>query len=100
MTLTVSEFDRVARLGTFAAELLVNENFRDVIKGLKEDAILGWTNAKSADEREGFWRDMQAVGRLENALKTLKQNYHVEQAKHEAAQEKKNRQAYREAVRG
>ena len=100
MTLTVNEMDRITRLGGFAANLLVDESFKDVIRGLKDDAISGWTNAKSADEREGFWRDIQAVGRLENTLKTLKKNYHVELAKQQAETQKQQRQTYREAARG
>jgi len=100
MTLTVNEMDRITRLGGFAANLLVDESFKDVIRGLKDDAISGWTNAKSPDEREGFWRDIQAVGRLENTLKTLKENYHVELAKQQAETQKQHRQAYQEAARG
>jgi len=78
LTLTVGDFDRIKRLGGFAMNLMVDETFLDVVKGLKEDAIRDWTNGKSPDEREAAFRDMQAIGRLQTKLKTLADNYTAE----------------------
>jgi hypothetical protein len=100
LTLTIDEMDRIARLGGFAANLLVDETFRDIVRGLKEDAMRQWVEAQHPDEREALWRDIQAVGRLENTLHTLKQNYHVELAKQEAEKQKQVRQRYQEIARG
>jgi hypothetical protein len=97
--LTIADFDRIKRLGSFATGLLADENFLDVMKGLKEDAIFGWTHAKSPDQREAFWRDMQAVGHLKAKLEELGQKYRVEVDKMKAAERKRHRlEAQREAA--
>jgi hypothetical protein len=82
--LTPQEFEITKRLGAFATMLLADATFLDVLKALKEDAIFCWTHGKSADEREAFWRDLQAVGRLQGKLETLGQNYRNEMANIEA----------------
>ena len=79
--MTPQDFDTIKRLGNYAENLLVDVNFNDVLKGIKEDAILGWVNAKSPDDREGFWRDMQAVGKISTKLKELVGTYHAELSK-------------------
>ena len=83
MTLTDAEFARVKLLASAARELLDSEGFREIIKDLKNDAIRNWGEAQSADKREDCWRDLQAVGRLENYLKSLGPAYRAEVAKME-----------------
>jgi hypothetical protein len=87
--LTPKEFDRIRRFGTFAHNLINDETFLDVLKGLKEDAIRGWTHSESADDREACWRDMQAVGRLKTKLESLIQTYHAEIAREKKEEELK-----------
>jgi hypothetical protein len=93
--LTPEEFDRIRRFGTFAKNMLADATFLDVLKGLKEDAIAGWTDAKSLEQRETFWRDMQAVGRLKAKLEDLDQKYNAEIVKLENAQQREKRAAVR-----
>jgi hypothetical protein len=78
MTLTDPEFARKKLLASVARELLDSEGFREIIKDLKEDAIRRWNESQSADKREDCWRDLQAVGRLENHLKSLGPAYRAE----------------------
>ena len=78
MTLTDAEFARVKLLASAARELLDSEGFREIIKDLKEDAIRRWNESQSVDKREDCWRDLQAVGRLENHLKSLGPAYRAE----------------------
>jgi hypothetical protein len=78
LTLTDPEFARKKLLASVARELLDSEGFREIIKDLKEDAIRRWNESQSADKREDCWRDLQAVGRLENHLKTLGPAYRAE----------------------
>jgi hypothetical protein len=93
--MTPEEFDRIRWFGNYAKNLLADQTFLDVLKGLKEDAIAGWTGAKSADEREAFWRDMQAVGRLKAKFEELAQKYNAEVARLEKAEQLKNRATVR-----
>lgn len=96
------DFARKKLLASVARELLDNDGFREIIKDLKEDAIIRWRDAQSADEREDCWRDLQAVGRLENHLKSLGPTYRAEVQKLEnfdRAQQRMARQR-EEANRG
>jgi hypothetical protein len=72
------DFARKKLLASVARELLDNDGFREIIKDLKEDAIRRWNESQSADKREDCWRDLQAVGRLENYLKSLGPAYRAE----------------------
>jgi hypothetical protein len=56
-----------------AKELQADEGFKAIVKALKERAIFEWANTPShADgKREELYRDVQAVGRLENVLSEL-----------------------------
>jgi hypothetical protein len=81
MTLTGDEFARIKLLASCARELLDNEAFREIVKDLKNDAIRAWGESQSADKREDCWRDLQAVGRLENYLKSLGPAYRAEVTK-------------------
>jgi hypothetical protein len=94
----LTDFDRIARLGGYADALRNDENFKDVLRGLKDDAIRGWADSKSTDQREDFWRDLQAVGRLENKLRTLGETYRAELTQRKSEQLKRDRANYREAV--
>jgi hypothetical protein len=98
MTLTDAEFARVKLLASAARELLDSEGFREIIKDLKNDAIRNWGEAQSADKREDCWRDLQAVGRLENYLKSLGPAYRAEVAKNESREAAQKRMAAREAA--
>jgi hypothetical protein len=91
LTLTIGELERIKRIGSFAETLRIDESFRDVVRGLKDDAIRGWADAKSSDKREDFWHDLQAVGRLEQKLKDLGEAYRVEMAQIEAIKKKQER---------
>jgi hypothetical protein len=101
MALTQTEFDRLKRLGSFGAQMLMEPTFRELLAELKNQAIRGWSDAPTPERREEFWRDLQAVGRLENLMKTLGQEYRVEVQKIEGAvRREKNMQDYLEASRG
>lgn len=89
--MTQEEFERIRRFGAFAQNLLADATFVDVMKGLKEDAISLWTNAKSTDDRENCWRDLQAVGRLNIKLEGLVQTYNAEVMRLEKAEQLKKR---------
>jgi hypothetical protein len=100
MALTDTEFARVRMLGSYATALLADETFREVLKELKNETIRNWAEAQSPDKREDFWRDLQAVARLENFLAAIGQKYRTESSKLEALKEKNVRDAYRRAARG
>lgn len=60
----------LANIRRRARELAVDPGFKSIVKLLKERAIAEWANTPSAsyDRREELYRDIQAVGRLENLL--------------------------------
>lgn len=91
-----TDLDRVARLGAYAGALRADENFKDIVRGLKDDAIRDWSNAQSVDDREACWRDLQAVGRFELKLKILVDAFTVEKAKQEAEKKKLDRTVRRQ----
>ena len=102
--MTQEEYERIRRNGAYAQNLLDDAIFLDVLKGLKEHAIFSWTNAKSPNDREDCWRDLQAVGRLKITLESLVQTWHAEVDRLERAeQQKKQTDKWREqqeAARG
>lgn len=79
--LTKEEYARLKRLAGCAARLLVDPEFLDVLKALKDQAIRDWaaTESLEADKREAAYRDLMAVGRLEYALKAFGQELRAEQ---------------------
>lgn len=85
-----TEFLRLKRLGAEATRLLADDSFREILADLKNRAIRGWAEGKTADAREEFWRDLQAVGRLENYMGELGQQYRAEAQKAEAEERKRN----------
>ena len=93
--MTPEEFNLIRRMGFFAKNLLADADFLDVLKGLKEDAISGWTNAKSSDEREAYWRDLHAVSRLQEKLESLVHRLNAEAVRIEKATQQQKRAALR-----
>ncbi len=73
-----------------AKELAADEGFRAILKRLKERAIREWANTSSADEkrREELYRDIQAVGRLENDLLALMSDAAIDARKADKAARK------------
>lgn len=61
------------RMAGVAAALLANQGFREILRTLKNDTIVGWANSASPDAtvREDHYRDVQAIGRLEARLRAL-----------------------------
>jgi hypothetical protein len=101
MALTPRDFDRIKRLGGYATALLADETFREILADLKNDAIRTWADALTPEKREDCWRDLRAIGRLENALKAFGQEYRAEAQKLETAERKATAELrYREAARG
>ena len=102
MTISIEDFDRIKRLGSFAENLRADENFKDIIKGLKEDTIRNWKECTDLMGREGFWRDIQAIGRLEQCLKTLGETFRAEvtQLESEKKQAERMRRQREAAERG
>jgi hypothetical protein len=80
------DFLRLKRLGVEGERLLADETFREVLVDLKNQCIRSWANTDSSDAiaREEIWRDLQAVGRLENYLAELGQQYRAEAQKADA----------------
>lgn len=97
--MNLEDFERTKRLGSLARNLLADETFLDIVKGLKEDAIRDWTSGKSLDERETAFRDIQAVARLQAKLKTLVDNYTAEVTRMEA-EKKQQARRFEAAERG
>jgi hypothetical protein len=92
---TPEDFDRIRRFGAFAETLLVDETFRDIMRGIKDDIIRSWGNCNDPDNREALWRDLQAVGRFGQKLKDLGQAYRAEATRLEAEKKQQERVAKR-----
>jgi|HubBroStandDraft_6_1064221.scaffolds.fasta_scaffold186034_3 hypothetical protein len=80
------DFMRLKRLGAEGERLLADGTFREMLVDLKNRAIREWANTKSdgSEIREELYRDIKAVGRLENYLADLGQQYRAEAQKAEA----------------
>ena len=85
--MTPEQYSLIVRLGSKAEELLEDASFKDILVDLKQQAIRTWTETGLLDVtfREHCWHDLQAVLRLENHLKVLKQTKAAEQLKAEQA---------------
>lgn len=67
----ITEQDRQA----VAVQLLSDPRFLDILRFLKDETIRQWVNGGGdMTAREALFRDVQAVGRLENRLQALAQN--------------------------
>jgi hypothetical protein len=66
-----------------AQGLLSDADFMALLATLKNDTLREWANTPSADmtRREEHYRDIQALGRLENRLKALVDNLKVDAKK-------------------
>jgi hypothetical protein len=97
--MTNEEFARLKRLGSYAMQLLGEETFRDILADLKNEVIRAWAEALTPEKREECWRDLQAVGRLENALKAIGQSYRAEAQKIANAEKQMVQRQQRELMR-
>lgn len=84
---------RLKRLGSRAADLLQDADFKDILADLKNRAIRGWAETDHVQSmiREEFWHDLQAISRLENLMAELGQQARAEEAKNEAQDRKDGR---------
>jgi hypothetical protein len=99
--MTSEEFARLTRLGVCSTQLLENGVFREILTEMKNDCIRAWADALTPEKREECWRDLHAVGRLENFLQGFGQQYRAERKKIEDAERRVTARAnYQEAVRG
>lgn len=98
---TDREYLRVQRLGSFAAHLVNDDTFKEIIADLKALAIRQWGESLTPEKREECWRDLQAVARLETLLKYYESEYKVEAKKiADISRKQKAEQRYREIARG
>jgi hypothetical protein len=101
LTLTNEEFERLKRHGALAAQLLADATFREIVKDIKNDAIRRWNDSLTVEKREDCWRDLHAIGRLENWLIAKKEETQHEMSRIETADARvKARQKYLESARG
>lgn len=79
--------EAVARLAT---SLKTNPAWQGLLAALKAVALRDWANTQSgeADKREGLYRDIQAIGRLEAAVQAVSDNAEIEARKEAAATKK------------
>lgn len=86
-----AEGHALARLQTRAGYFLADDDFKAILVELKNTAIRKWANALGTPLREEAWHDLQAVGRLENYLKALRDGKTLATRKDEAAKKKVSR---------
>lgn len=80
-------------MGEYASAALQAPPFLDILKKLKADALRDWANTDSAaqDKREELYRDIQAIGRLENTMRALADAVLMEQRKADALRRRADR---------
>jgi hypothetical protein len=80
-----ADYERVMGLAARAEQWLADEDFRTIIAYLKDCSITAWVNTTrmQSEEREKLWQDVQAISRLEEALKGLKELRKREIGNHE-----------------
>lgn len=85
--MTPQEFARLKRLGSRAADLRQDSEFKEIVALLKERVIRDWAATAPADRkrRELFYHELIAIGRIEHYLDELGQQARAEQAKSDAA---------------
>lgn len=93
--MTPQEFARLKRLGSRAADIRQDSEFKEIIAFLKERVIRDWAATIPGDRkrRELFYHELIAIGRIEHYLDELGQQARAEQDKIDA-------QAVREQRRG
>lgn len=93
--MTPQEFARLKRLGSRAADIRQDSEFKEIVALLKERVIRDWAATIPADRkrRELFYHELIAIGRIERYLDELGQQARAEQDKIDA-------QAVREQRRG
>lgn len=71
----------------YAAGLLAQEGFLEVMRLLKAETIKDWANTEEKDVvgREARYADIQALGRFETKLKSLVDDATIDQRKADAA---------------
>lgn len=71
------------QIGALAHQLRENAAFKEIITGMKANILRDWANTPStANEiREGLYRDVQAIGRLEAALQAAVGNTQLDDRK-------------------
>jgi hypothetical protein len=81
--MTDEEFRRLKRLAARAHSLLQDDDFKEMLNILKGRAICEWENTpdQDTDWRERAWRDLKAIGRVENYMRELVQQLHLEKRK-------------------
>lgn len=55
----------------FAASLTQSDEYKAILRTMKNDIIRKWANEQDIDERDALWHRIQAVGELEMAVQTL-----------------------------
>jgi hypothetical protein len=81
---------RFKALAHYAAALAQEPNFLELMKHLKNETFRLWANeAKTPDDREKCWHDLQAIGRLENKLADLPQQLTLQKVKDNSRTSKK-----------
>lgn len=60
------DLDRARR----AQALLTDKDATDALSDIEQDIVSTWRSAKTAEEREQLWSDINAVARLRDRLKT------------------------------
>jgi hypothetical protein len=76
---------RLRRLANRAAEIAIDQDFRDILASMKDRILREWANTSSdmGERREELYRDILAVGRLERFMEDLPGMFHIELAKQE-----------------
>lgn len=85
--MTPQEFARLKRLGSRAADLRQDSEFKEIVVWLKEGIIRDWAATLPMDRkrRELLYHEMIAIGRIENYLDKLGEQARAEQGKMDAA---------------
>jgi hypothetical protein len=78
----------LARLQSYAARLAADDDFKEIVKQLKNRAIRQWASEPHPVGREDAWFDLQAIGRLEAYLKELADGKLLQDRKDDAAKAK------------
>lgn len=91
--MTPQEFARLKRLGSRAADLRQDSEFKEIVVWLKEGIIRDWAATLPMDRkrRELLYHEMIAIGRIENYLDKLGEQARAEQGKLDAQSIKEQR---------
>lgn len=76
--MTEEAYAQLKRLAEVGARLQADENFKELLRTLKNETIRKWSESSCTAGREEMWFELHALGRLENRLKAA-----VETLKHE-----------------